>query len=406
MVGVAGLGERSLGYISQMAVRVGDGRLMFTGKGIFEAYRLSRVFRKVVFVGFSSGRRFLGVRVGSRFVVYSIPRFVGEFGRGVIGLLRVVWAGIKHLILVTAYLLAVVLRESLDLLRVENIGLVGFPTFLVSLLTGRRYVLWVGGSEKDVLKLKLRGFPLLDLVLSVFDVMCRMVVRRACHVVTVISGMREYLRRMGARRLLVLGVNFVDTGLFRPGVASGWLLREKGGKKIVLYVGRLEREKGVRELVEAMASVSRVISDVELWVVGDGTLREELREVARRLGVPARFWGTRDMRELPNFYRVADVFVLPSLVEEDAPAALLEAMACGAAVVSTSRLVERGGGCGVLVYRGDLDGLSDAIIRLLRDECLRRELGRRAEEFVGEYASKYFSAMMNVYMGCLGVKRQ
>ena len=393
------LNKKSLGYISQMSIHVNRGKILFTGKGILEAYKLSKIFKKVVFIGFSPNKKFLKICLDKKFTIYGLPKYINEFKNSTWKPFKLFIKALQNLISVFTRLTSIILHEKLDLLRVENISLVGFPTFLVSLLSRRKFILWIGGLEKDVLKLKLNT-PISQIIIFLFDLICRMVVRKACYVLTVFPNIKEYLLRLGARKLTILDINFVDIDILKPSTSNEEVLKEKSGKMIVLYVGRLEKEKGVCELIKAMAKVCKVIKNAELWIVGDGTLREKLKKLAKQIGVPTKFWGRRDIRELSNFYYAADIFVLPSLVEESAPAALLEAMACKLAVISTSSLIKRCKGCGIFVPMGNTNMLANTIIKLLRDKDLRRKIGNRASEFVKKFSKEYLEATYKAYAEC------
>lgn len=106
-------------------------------------------------------------------------------------------------------------------------------------------------------------------------------------------------------------------------------LREElgvSGKKVIMFVGRLVKVKGVDILLRAFAQLGR--SDAVLVVVGDGPERQNLEKLALSLGISDRviFTGWRD--DASKLVSIADVFVLPSL-SEGLPQALLEALAHG-----------------------------------------------------------------------------
>jgi colanic acid/amylovoran biosynthesis glycosyltransferase len=169
----------------------------------------------------------------------------------------------------------------------------------------------------------------------------------------------------------------VDTERFRPPA------RERDGRARILYVGRLVHEKGVGVLLEALAGL-----DAELVLVGDGPRRAELEQRARSLGVHdrVRFAGAVGQDEIRAYYEDADLFCLPSFAE-GLPVVLMEAMASGLPVVTTSiagvpELVEDGVS-GLLVRPARPDALREALARVVDDPALRRsfgEAGRRAVE--------------------------
>ena len=189
--------------------------------------------------------------------------------------------------------------------------------------------------------------------------------------------------------------NAVDTTRFRP-VASaeerraarravGW--PEDGG--VCLYVGRLSREKGVSELLDAWKRLSP--PNWTLWFVGPDMAGSSLdagpaaREFVRTHGLDAsvRFYGAID--DAAPLYRAADVYVLPSHYEAFSNS-LIEAMGSGLPVVAT----RIGGNLdavsdevnGLLATPEDAADLSRQLARVIGDADLRARLGARARETV------------------------
>lgn len=110
--------------------------------------------------------------------------------------------------------------------------------------------------------------------------------------------------------------------------------------KILLYVGRMVREKNLEFLLQAFRGVVKSASrSVVLWMVGDGVEMRRLRRYSRRLGIEQniRWWGERMRRELPAIYRSADLFVFPSTSDTQA-LVLYEALASGLPVVAVRSL--------------------------------------------------------------------
>lgn len=105
-----------------------------------------------------------------------------------------------------------------------------------------------------------------------------------------------------------------------------------GPQKVILFAGRLIPKKGVHTLIEASARLPRNCP-WSLTIVGEGTYRPYLQELAAKLGVAerVRFVGFVQPERLPDWYRAADVFVLPS--SETWGVVVLEAQACGLPVI-------------------------------------------------------------------------
>jgi glycosyltransferase involved in cell wall biosynthesis len=144
------------------------------------------------------------------------------------------------------------------------------------------------------------------------------------------------------------------------------------GRRVLLWVGRLAPEKGLDVLIDACARLPRSL-DFSLYLVGDGPLRGELVDRARRAGLAQRimFAGTVPHGALPDWFRAADLTVLPSR-SEGVPNVLLESIACGTPFVAS----DVGGVAEIadprfdrLTPAGDADALAAAIGEVLSQPC-------------------------------------
>jgi glycosyltransferase involved in cell wall biosynthesis len=176
----------------------------------------------------------------------------------------------------------------------------------------------------------------------------------------------------------------------------------KDDRYIIGTLGRLETQKGLPYLVEALRLLSESGSRAFLLVVGSGREEERLREMVSRFGleVCVQFLGMR--RDVPEIHRAMDVFVLPSLWE-GLPIALLEAMASGLPVVATPvggvPEVVKNGKNGLLVPTKDPVALAEALRKIRQDPLLAEELGREGRETVRERYShrRVAEEVMEIY---------
>jgi D-inositol-3-phosphate glycosyltransferase len=158
---------------------------------------------------------------------------------------------------------------------------------------------------------------------------------------------------------------------------------------LLLFVGRLERLKGVDIAIKALALLrDRAHEDLRLIVLGEDVRdgeeseKERLKAVASSLGVRDRvdFLGSVAHHELPYFYAAADALVMPSYSESFGLVAL-EAQACGRPVVASGvsglRSVVRDEVSGYLIDDHDPAIYADRIGRLLADPELAQQMGRR-----------------------------
>jgi len=171
--------------------------------------------------------------------------------------------------------------------------------------------------------------------------------------------------------------NFVNSDEFNPDIDGG-RVRERyglGRDKIVLFFGRLVPYKGVEYLIDAFKGVK----GATLVVAGRGPLRKKLMKRAKK--IPNVRFIVPDDDEIPPLYSCCDVFVLPSVTRAEAfGIALLEAMASGKPTITTnmSGMPSVVGDTGILVKPKDSKELRKAILKLLSDKKLRKDLGEKA----------------------------
>jgi len=182
---------------------------------------------------------------------------------------------------------------------------------------------------------------------------------------------------------------------------------------VILTVGRWassERYKGADELIHAVAQLRGTFPKLHLVAVGGGDDLPRLRELASSLGVADRvhFLENLSREEVAACYARSDLFALPS-TGEGFGLVFLEAMAFSKAVVGvacggTTDVVEDGVN-GLLVPPRDGGALAQALDRLLRDELLRTQLGRRGAEIVRlKYQFEIFQADLETILGKLGLR--
>lgn len=179
------------------------------------------------------------------------------------------------------------------------------------------------------------------------------------------------------------------------------------GSPHLLYVGRLIREKGLYELLEAFADI-RSRRDCCLTVAGEGPELEQLRQRAMQLGIAddVEFTGHLLEPELADLYERADALVLPSY-SEGLPTVLLEAMSMGLPIVTTrirgaaDHLLE--GQNALFVPARDSAALAQALDRLLDDEALRTVMGDNNLRKAGDFApAKVVDAYARVFDQVIG----
>lgn len=211
-------------------------------------------------------------------------------------------------------------------------------------------------------------------------------VRAAAGVIVLTSAQADFVERsyrVPAERIHIVP-NGVGREYYLPSRPSPDAddLPETGPLRL-LFVGRLEVQKNVARLIDALALVNE---KVELRVVGDGSLRARLEQRAAAAGAPVEFAGALYGEELLRAYAEADAFVLPSDREGMALVAL-EAMAAGLPVIAT----DVPGNTELIAGRGlladpDPAALAEAIDAIAASPGLRAELARRCAAAASEHS--------------------
>ncbi|ADT85070.1 glycosyltransferase family 4 protein [Thermococcus barophilus] len=150
---------------------------------------------------------------------------------------------------------------------------------------------------------------------------------------------KRYFIKIGVspEKIVVIpnGIDYESLQSFKENVEK--YKTHKGNVKTILYVGRLQKEKGVKELILAFNELLKKEKfNLNLLIVGDGPQRQELENLVRKLGIEDKvmFTGYLTGKPLLQAYYSADVFILPSKFE-GVPTAILEAMATGLPIIAT-----------------------------------------------------------------------
>ena len=163
----------------------------------------------------------------------------------------------------------------------------------------------------------------------------------------------------------------------------------EGGPNI-LFVGRLEKRKGLKYLLRAMTGVWTHFPEARLIVVGAGPLLDDYQKLVEAHGLKnVVFTGFVPSEDLARYYHSCDVFCAPSTGQESFGIVLLEAMASGKPLVASEipgyKFVVTHGVEGLLVPPKDEQALALSLVRLLADSGLRARMGeagrRRAAQF-------------------------
>ncbi|HVF89858.1 MAG TPA: glycosyltransferase, partial [Blastocatellia bacterium] len=255
------------------------------------------------------------------------------------------------------------------------------------------------------------GYTTTNLKMRAYNQLDRWSLRAADRVVTVSHAFARDLARLGVRpdRIRVLH-NSIDAAR-----ANGEEIREEArslkermriasDERIILAVGRLSREKGHADLIDALYAFGRIHGDLRarLIVVGDGPERERLEASAARLGLADRIIWAGQVGNVRPYYAMSDLLALPSH-SEGSPNVLLEAMAAKLPVVATRvggvpEIVTHGESA-LLVRPGDPDAMAHAIGAVLKGGAIAGDLALRAYATVVSRHSPEarLRALLNIY---------
>lgn len=210
----------------------------------------------------------------------------------------------------------------------------------------------------------------------------RFVLDHAAHIIVLSEEWRRRIAQITSNPHIVVIPNPTDTG---PLASQRDYDRSSN---VLLFLGRLDKKKGIFDLVAAVALLHPQIPDIRVRFAGEGDV-DGIRRHAASNGILETIeflgWISGELKQ--RVLAEATVFVLPSHAE-GMPMAVLEAMAAGLPIVAS-----RVGGVpdvvedqksGILFEPGDVDGLARALLALLRDPARRRQMGEASQKRIVE----------------------
>jgi len=281
----------------------------------------------------------------------------------------------------TAALIRVCNQQRIDLIHAHWSFPQGMVAWLGSRLFQRPYIVSLHGT--DVYGLK---YPLVS---QLNRSICRQAA--ACTVNSEETG-EAAKQFLGLHKFKTVPMG-VDTRLFHPGNVNPNRNPTRDRDLRILFVGRLIDLKGVDHLIKALALILPECPKARLEIIGDGPLKASLQRLASDLGIRQRvsFLGSIVHEELPDHYRQADVFVLPSCENkagetEGLGVVLLEAMACGVPVIGSLTggipQIITDGVTGLLAEPQDPGSLASKLLTLYSKPDLRTRLVANAHKLI------------------------
>jgi phosphatidylinositol alpha-mannosyltransferase len=174
-------------------------------------------------------------------------------------------------------------------------------------------------------------------------------------------------------------------------VSNGASLRKSASILNILFVGRIEKRKGLLYLVKAFEILKKKGQNIRLIVVGDGDKKEDIEDYVKKHQILDVFFeGEVKEKNLPKYYRTADICCFPSVYGEAFGIVLLEAMASGKPVVAFAnqgyKEVLTGKGADFLVKPKDIQNLVKKLTILTKNDKKRKEMGEWGRKETEKYS--------------------
>lgn len=303
----------------------------------------------------------------------------------------------KWSLLLTSLPALVKLRHQYDLLFVSGFRRVGIAAVLISKMLKKGCVLKadsLGEFSGDYFATGLEniGLKSSSIVFQPFLWLQRNILKQANVFVAICSDIINELMAYGVSSKNIVPIpNSVDTNKFFPAnQEEKYVLRQKlqipQNQRVVIFTGRLVTYKGLPLLLRVWKKIEHNYSNVRLMLLGSGgsdihNCEQDLKIYVKinDLGDSVQFTGS--VNNVNEYLRASDIFVFPS-ENEAFPLSLIEAMACGLPVISTSaggiKDILKNGANGLVVQSGDYQQLYDATAKLITDTTLSDSLGQAA----------------------------
>jgi 1,2-diacylglycerol 3-alpha-glucosyltransferase len=202
----------------------------------------------------------------------------------------------------------------------------------------------------------------------------------------------DVLKNIGFGKDVVPISNGVDLERFKP-TNDGLYLKRRFAvptdRPVLLYVGRLDKEKRIDIILRALPDILRATS-VHLVVAGIGTEKQKLEELTEKLDIQnaVTFTGFVPDEDLQNIYRVGDLFVMASIAELQS-IVTMEAMASGLPVVAVNAMalpeLVHDGENGYLFSDGNSQMFAEKVIAILSNQAMRAEMSKKSLEIIKDH---------------------
>jgi len=248
----------------------------------------------------------------------------------------------------------------------------------------------VNGIASDEARVAKQGFGLLWWIASRIE---NFSLSKADAIIVVTPNLKNILHqkyRIKEDKITIIA-NGADTELFKPmdSTQAKQLLGLSPDKHYICFVGSLTRWQGVEDLITSFSVINDQFPETRLLIVGDGEMKPVLITLTQNLNLADKviFTGMASHSKIPLYMNASDICAAPKKGLESgySPLKLFEYMACGKAVVASRasglEIIEESGG-GILVEPGNINELTNSIIKLYKDEYLRIKMGELGRKYI------------------------
>jgi phosphatidylinositol alpha-1,6-mannosyltransferase len=301
-------------------------------------------------------------------------------------------------LLLLLHAIKLIVFKKIDRIHCGQVLSAGFVGYICHLIFRTPYFPYVHGA--DFLEFKLKSLP---------KILLNLILKNAALIIANSNFTKNALVEFGISKDKIAVINPpVDYRLFERGSNAEKLKDKYGlkGKRILLTVGRLVERKGHDYVIKALPRVIQEIPEIHYIIAGIGPHKLELEMLAEKLKVKnyITFAGFIPHEELPSYYALCDIFIMSSReIKEKGDVegfgiVYLEANSAKKPVIAgksggISDAVEDGVN-GILVNPIDEGDIANAIIKLMRDDVMRRRLGETGYKRVVERFSPKKQAVM------------
>jgi glycosyltransferase involved in cell wall biosynthesis len=370
------------------------------GKSFHEAKTWATIFNKVIFICFFDHDHSGYHEINDNLLVIAIPFSLSKSP------IKTLFNLVSNYIRLMALEIKVINKYRIDLIREENLIIVGIPTFLVSKMKKIPFVTWLGGFERNAFNILYEKSVITRIFTQIIKFLEFLICSSTSMAFTVSLDLFRLLKKRNLKNIY-LSPNFVDFNIFTEKTEFN---NTKSKKVSILYSGRYEKEKGIDNLLNAINLLSRERRNFELHLIGYGTLEDWIRDFIKSKNLENHVFlrGKYPLSKLPEFYKKADIFIIPSYTE-GLPAALLEAMCSGCACICTdvgliSSYISNDVN-GFIVKPGNSQDLANAIKILIDNPDKLMQFGKRSREVIQTKSGHYVGIHKKIYSYVIQQKR-